>query len=110
MPTVFELLRTAIQQKKQILAVYQGLPREMCPHVLGYKDGTPRCLFYQFAGESSRGIFPLDHPNARMNWRCLFLSELENVTLQDGPWFSISWHTKEQTCVDQVDTQVQGWL
>lgn len=110
MPTAFELLREAIQNRKQVIAYYQGKRREMCPHVLGYKDGRERCLFYQFAGESSKGIFPTQDPRARQNWRCLFLDEISNIELRDGQWHSISWHSKRQTCIDRVEIQVAGWM
>ena len=110
MADIFALLTDAIQNKKQVVATYDGLLREMCPHVLGYKDGTPRCLFYQFDGESSWSIFPLDSPQAYQNWRCLFLNELTDVSLRDGPWHSISRHTKPQKCVDTVVAEVAGWV
>ena len=109
MEDTYSLLVEAIHLKKQVLAVYEDLLREMCPHVLGYKDSRLRCLFYQFAGKSSRRIYPLDHPLAYMNWRCLILEKLEDVTLRDGEWYSISKLTQAQTCVDQVIIEVSGW-
>ena len=108
--SVWDTLADAIQNKKQVLATYDGLHREMCPHVLGYKDGQASCLFCQFGGESSRGIIPLSDPQAYLNWRCLHLDKLENVSLRDGPWFSISRHTKAQTCVETVVAEVAGWV
>jgi hypothetical protein len=109
MSEVFDVLAQAIQQRKQVTAIYQGLFREMCPHVLGFKNGREQCLFYQFGGESSKSLFPLDHPNARLNWRCLVVAELSSLEIRDGIWHSISWHTRPQTCVDVVTFQVQGW-
>ena len=110
MADILSLLTEAILNKKQVLAKYDDLEREMCPHVLGYKDGQAQCLFYQFAGESSKGIYPLDDPNADRNWRCLFLHKLTDVSLRDGPWYSISRHTRPQTCVDTVIVEVAGWV
>lgn len=51
----YALIREAIQRKQQVLATYDGHAREMCPHVLGTKDGRRQALFYQFGGTSSSG-------------------------------------------------------
>jgi hypothetical protein len=110
MPATYDLIRQAITEKKQIIAVYDGLPREMCPHVLGTnKKGYPQCLFYQFAGESSRGIFPLTDANAFQNWRCLDVGKLSDVQIREGEWYSISRHTRPQTCVAAIDIEVSDW-
>lgn len=112
MPGIYDLLKKAIIEKKQIVAYYHDLPREMCPHVLGRdsETGREKCLFYQFAGESNHGLFPLTDPRARKNWRCLFLDEISEASLRDGDWYSISWHTKKQNCIDIVEVQVPGWI
>jgi len=44
----YELLRRAIVERRQVVAVYDGLRRELCPHRLGTKNGRLQCLFYQF--------------------------------------------------------------
>lgn len=41
----YELIARAIREKLQIIAVYQGHYREMCPHALGKKKvGSKRCF------------------------------------------------------------------
>lgn len=107
---VYQTIRQAILEKKQVVAMYDGLRREMCPHVIGTKNGREQALFYQFGGQSSQEVFPVDHPQAYRNWRCMFIDQLTLVEVRGGPWYSISPHTRPQTCVDQVDVEVEGWV
>jgi hypothetical protein len=107
----YQLVRQAIAEKRQVVAYYDGLYREMCPHVIGWnKRGIEQVLFYQFAGESSRGIFPINSPQAFQNWRCMEIRKLEGAQLREGEWLSISRHTRPQTCVATVDLEVTGWV
>ncbi|MFW5498934.1 MULTISPECIES: hypothetical protein [unclassified Maridesulfovibrio] len=97
--TTFELLAEAIQNKKQVHALYKGHKRELCPHVLGEKNGITKCLFYQFGGESSsRPIVP----GSTQNWRCLNIELLDDVEIIDGDWFTADNHSRTQTCVGEV--------
>lgn len=93
----FHIIKQAIEDKKQILATYDGLPREMCPHLLGSKDGNMQCLFYQFGGKSSAEIGPDGDPN---NWQCMFVSGLSNVVARAGDWHPATNHSIPSTCVD----------
>ena len=103
MASVYDLIRTAILCKKQVIAVYDGYPREMCPHVLGLKKGVRHVLSYQFGGESSRGLPPSGE------WKCMQVDALSQVALRDGQWFTGTRKTnKPQSCVDQVDVEVSG--
>ena len=106
MPTVYDIVKDAILNRKIVLASYHGYERVMCPHYLGLKDGRRRALFYQFAGESSSGLSPDGSPD---NWRCLFLDELTNVRSRDahGEWHTAPSDSHSQRCVDQVDLQVE---
>ncbi len=54
----YSLIRTAIRDRMQVMATYRGRPRALCPHVLGTKNGRRQALFFQFAGESARGLRP----------------------------------------------------
>ena len=95
------LIVTAIQQKLIVTAMYQGLTRIMCPHVIGYKGGTKlNALFFQFAGESKSGLPPSGQ------WRCVHISELSNVSIGPGEWHTGPLHTRPQTCVDQIIAEV----
>ncbi len=97
---VYNIIRDAIQNKKQVVATYQGYVREMCPHVLGSKNGQIQALFFQFAGGSSSGLPPGG------SWRCIPLDGLSNVSSRVGPWHTGSSHTQEQTCVDNIAIEV----
>jgi hypothetical protein len=58
MPDTYALLRQAILERKHVIAEYDGFHREMCPHVLGWKDGVRHIFSFQFAGGSSKGLPP----------------------------------------------------
>ena len=100
---IFQMVREAIVNKAQIVATYRGYRREMCPHVLGTKNGDEQALFYQFAGGSSSGLGP---PQSPQNWRCMFLKDLSGVTVRSGPWYTAPNHSRPQTCVDRIHAEV----
>jgi hypothetical protein len=103
MPTTYELLEDAIQNKKIVHANYKGYYREMCPHALGYKNGIQNCLLYQFGGESKSGLAPAGSPK---NWRCVYVEDLTQVEIVGGPWHSAPNHSRPQTCIDQIEVEV----
>lgn len=103
MSVTLDLVRQAIQQRKQVVAVYQGHRRVLCPHVVGYKNGHEQALFYQCGGTSSSGLGPM---GSKENWRCIPLAMMSDVTIQDGEWFTCTQHTQRQTCVDHVVAEV----
>jgi hypothetical protein len=90
----------AIRMRKQIVCMYGGYRRELCPVILGHSQGQEKALTYQFGGESGSGLPP------HGEWRCLWLSKVSNVELRDGPWFAGSSHTQPQRCVEIVDLDV----
>lgn len=100
----YSLIRRAIIDKDIVVATYHGYAREMCPHAIGYKKGRQKALLYQFAGGSSSGLGSIGSPD---NWRCVFIDELENVSVQPNRG---SWHTadqaRRQTCIDEVDVEI----
>ena len=99
----YDLIRQAIINREQVIAVYQGHEREMCPHVLGLKDEKEQTLFCQFGGYSgSAGVITPDSPL----WRCLFVDELSDVSIRRGPWYTVDTHTERQTCVGTIDVEV----
>jgi hypothetical protein len=101
--TVYELIRQAIIDKKIVRATYRRHERLMCPHTIGESQGRKKALFYQFAGGSSSGLAPDGEPD---NWRCVFVAELTNVFIEEGEWHTCPIHTKRQTCIRNVDTEV----
>lgn len=100
MPSNFDLLKQAILGRKQVSAMYDGYPREMCPHAMGWKTGVHHVLSFQFAGDSSRGLPPSGQ------WRCMDVDGLTNVSVHDGPWHTGPSHTKPQNCIDQIEVEV----
>lgn len=97
----FEIIRQAILSRRQIVAMYRGCRREMCPHLLGRKHGNPQALFYQFGGESNSR--PIQPDGRAANWRCMFIEELSDVSVRDGDWHTAPNHSQPSSCVDRDD-------
>lgn len=83
--------------QKQIVCVYGGHRRELCPIILGHADGKEKALTLQFAGGSGSGL------SRGGEWRCLFLDKVTDVQLRDGPWHAGTSHNRPQGCVEVVD-------
>ncbi|MGN6585678.1 MAG: hypothetical protein ACTHJV_18440 [Rhizobiaceae bacterium] len=96
----YELFAEAMRDRKQILCLYGGYRRELCPTVLGHSGDEEKALTFQFAGQSRSGL-----PRGG-EWRCLFLQKVRDVQLRDGPWRSGDSHTQPQGCVETVDLDV----
>jgi hypothetical protein len=97
---VYKLFEQAMISRKQILCMYQGRPRELCPIILGHSQAREKALTYQFGGQSNKGLPPGGQ------WRCLWLSEVSKVCLRDGLWHAGDSHNQPQGCVDVVDLDV----
>jgi predicted DNA-binding transcriptional regulator YafY len=95
---VYELIREAIQKEKQVTCLYKRMYREICPVVIGHAKGVEKLLAYQFGGETTSSRLP--------QWRCLFIAEISDVHLRDGPWYEGGGHQATQTCVTDVDIDV----
>jgi hypothetical protein len=96
----YAVLRDAIVNKRQVVCEYQGRPREVCPHVIGTKNGHRKVLTFQFAGQSSTGLPPGGE------WRCMFVDQIRGAESRDGEWHTNPRHTQPQTCVDGIDVEV----
>ena len=102
--TQYDIIKDAIANKRQITATYQNHVRIMCPHVIGTKNGREQALFFQFGGTSaSEGTITPE--NGR--WRCLAIEQLDDVSAQNGDWHTRDDHSQDQTCVDDVDLEVE---
>jgi hypothetical protein len=97
---IYDLFGQAIADQKQIFCMYEGYPRELCPHILGHTNGQEKALTYQFAGQSKSGL-----PSGGQ-WRCLWLAKVSDVEVHDGPWHAGSRHIQPQGCVETVDLDV----
>lgn len=100
MPSVQELIVSAIEQKLVVTAMYQGYERIMCPHIIGHKKGVLNALFFQFAGGSKSGLPPGGQ------WRCIHVDDLTQISCAPGEW-----HTKDDyapsSCVDNIIAEVE---
>ena len=97
---IYALLCSAAIRRKPVAAIYDNLPRLLCPHVLGRsKGGDLRALCYQFGGGSVSGLQGSDGAGG---WRCLAVNKLSQVELQDGDWRTEA-HARRQSCVEQID-------
>jgi hypothetical protein len=101
--TNYITIKNAIVNKHQVVATYQGHVREMCPHVIGLKNGREQAFFYQFGGTSRSGQIV---PGSPSNWRCIPVDDLSDLTTRPGSWHSCNNHSTKQTCVDDVDVEV----
>jgi hypothetical protein len=97
---VYELIRAAVLARKQVVATYNGHRRELCPHVLGTKQGRRQVLCFQFGGGTSSSLPPGG------DWRCIPVDGLEDVVVRDGPWHTGFGHRNPETCVDEIDVAV----
>jgi hypothetical protein len=96
--TAYALFRKAILTELQVVCVYAGRPRELCPHIIGRsKSGEQVVLAWQFAGESS-GQLP--------QWRCLRLAHVSDIRLRKGHWHEGGSHRSEQSCVSEIDLDI----
>jgi hypothetical protein len=96
----YRLFEQAMRMRKQIVCMYDGYRRELCPIILGHSQGEEKALSFQFDGHSKSGL-----PRGG-EWRCLRLAKVSAVQLRDGPWLSGSSHTQPQGCVELVDLDV----
>jgi hypothetical protein len=98
----YTLFRDAILAEQQVICSYGGRHRELCPLVLGTnKKGEEAVLAWQFAGEVSEGKLP-----AGGTWKCLRLANVRNARSRVGPWHEGQSHRSEQTCVTDVDLDI----
>jgi hypothetical protein len=97
----YQLFLRAMREKKQVLCVYQGYPRELCPILLGRTGLEEKSLVFQFGGRTSQG--PI-RPGG--DWKCLRLAEVTDIVLRDGPWRAGASHSAAQHCLKMVEYDV----
>ena len=97
---IYELLRLAAARRQPVAAIYDGLLRLLCPHVLGRKSGRLHVFCYQFGGSSNSGL-PMA-PDGVGDWRCLAVEKLSQVELRADAWQTEP-RSSRQTCVDEID-------
>jgi hypothetical protein len=92
----FRLFHSAILKRQQVTLTYKGQHREVCPYILGHKNGKETVLVFQFAGSST------DRGPVSGEWRCFYLSQVEGPQTRDGAWYGDAAHRTTQSCVDVV--------
>lgn len=101
----YRLVSTAAVQQRPIAALYDGIRRLLCPHVLGYnRPGEWRVFCYQYGGETKDG--PLLAGGEGI-WRCLALRKLSSVELLDSPWRTAP-HAP-QRCVEHIEVDADDY-
>jgi hypothetical protein len=98
--STYKLFEQAMRSRQQIVCMYGGHRRELCPIILGHSQDQEKALTFQFGGGSTSGL-----PRGG-EWRCLWLSKVSDVRLRDGPWLAGSNHSQPQGCVEVVDLDV----
>ena len=93
----YDLFVEALTTLRPIECRYDDLPRTICPIILGHTNGQEKALTYQTGGRSS-GSVP--------DWKCLTLSKVRDAKIVDGPWSSGGSHSQSQSCVKDVDLDV----
>lgn len=94
----YALFREAILAERQVTCQYDGRNRELCPHIIGRnRNGEEVVLAWQFAGQSS-GPLP--------QWRCLRLANVSDARSREGRWHEGGSHRTEQTCVSDIDLDI----
>jgi hypothetical protein len=103
----YRILRTAIERRWNVQAVYAGLPRLLSPHMMGWKRGEPHVFSYQFGGFSHRGLHEEGSP---LNFRCMRVALLHWLILIPGRWHtSVERPQDLGNCIDEIDVSVK-WL
>jgi hypothetical protein len=97
---IYELLRLAAARRQPVAAIYDGLLRLFCPHVLGRKSGRRHVFCYQFGGNSASGLAMASEGMG--DWRCLAVEKLSQVELRSDKWHTEP-RSRKQTCIDEVD-------
>lgn len=98
--SVYRLFAWAIENRARISFAYDGILREVCPVILGHTRGRETALVWQVGGRTSNG--PLRDPE----WKCFVLSKVGSLELRSGPWQVGSSHRQTQSCVKDVDYDV----
>jgi hypothetical protein len=95
----YELFAEAMAARKPVVCMYSGHPRAVCPIILGHSGGEEKVLAFQFDGTGSQGP-------VHGQWKCLFLADATNAEMVDGPWRVGHQHSQAQSCVKDVDLDV----
>jgi len=94
---LYDLMAGAILTRKPVVCTYHGARREVCPIMLGRKNGAACVLTWQFAGTNEQG------DPVTGDWNCLPLDEVSDVRVHDGPWYDGDSAPRPHARLDDVD-------
>ena len=96
----YRLFRDAILHAKRVACTYDGYAREVCPVIIGHTGDAEMVLAYQTSGGSGQGLPPGGA------WKCFRLANVRAARLSDGPWREGDGHSQTQSCVHDVDLDI----
>lgn len=104
MNTIYDQIKFAIENKKQVSCFYKWLYRECCPHALWLKNWKHNCIMYQFWWDSSKWKIILWIND---NWRCMELENISNLKIVDWwDWYTKDNHSHPSSCIDNIEVEV----
>jgi hypothetical protein len=95
-PTAWNVLHQAINQRRTVQARYHDRLRVICPHALGWKNGRPKALVYQTA---IIGHEPSHDPRG---WRSLFVDEIQDPHISDDTWATAKNYAPNTSGIDTL--------
>jgi hypothetical protein len=88
-PPAWDILESALRQRRAVQLSYHGRWRTVCPHALGWKNNKAMLLAYQTAEPAPTQHQPAD---PQKQWRNLFVEEIADAGIADP---AINWETAE---------------
>jgi hypothetical protein len=98
--STYRLFAQAIEKRQLIACSYGGHSREICPIILGHTKTVEKALVYQTGGRTSQGSV------REGEWKCFELSKVSGAHPCSGAWQAGTSHQQRQTCVEEVDYDV----
>jgi hypothetical protein len=99
--SVHEVLREAIASRRCVRVRTAKFSRDICPHALGFKDGSPRVLAIQYGGTSVSGL------SGAGQWRAFFVHDITDAIPIEGEWrMGPNLVAKIEACLDRVEYSV----
>jgi hypothetical protein len=102
-PPAWAVLAQALIERRPVQARYHDRHRVLCPHALGWKNGRPKVLCYQPDATADNGALRAD---PRQRWRSMFVDEIEDPTITDGPWQTADNYSQNSNCIDDLEIDV----
>lgn len=102
-PPAWAVLEQALNARRPVRARYHGIERVVCPHALGWKRGRAKVLAYQAGGATGGG--PVDR-DPRQRWRSMFVDEIDDAQIDDGPWRTADNYSHQSNCIDELEVAI----